>query len=121
MSEDISNVIHVPPTFTKAEADALKAENAGSVFLSVQPLKPGESIITEAHPSFWSGVLSWLKPLVDAGLTIFVPGPLGAFVEAAVNTGIDNVKAVIDKAPVTERWTIARLQEEAASIQEPQT
>jgi hypothetical protein len=113
------NVIRLPAVLTAEDIAALKAENASAAFVQVVPMDGAP--VTEASGETASLWISIIKSVLHGGRTLLVPGPWAAWVDGLIDTGVDDVTALILKAPITERWTINKIRAARAAVQDPQT
>jgi len=102
--------MNVPKGFTQAEIDALKEANPGTVL--VLPLAPTETIPPDVAPSRVLGWLDIIEIPLEAGEAIALPGPIGAFLAGLTKSGIAMLRTKLSGAPLTERWTVERMQSE---------
>ena len=110
------NPINLPPSFTKAMADELVAENPGCVLLirgTVSPAPTAE--VTEHHREV---VSSWCDTIDDVlkyggeAAKLIVPPLYANLVTGILRWGTDRVRELLLKEPTRERWPIAMLEAE---------
>ena len=95
----------------------------------LQVLEPAETALaiapkTEIHAKEAGVWLDLLPGLLAAGATILCPAAWLPFVTGAIRIGIPKIRALIEKEPARERWTLAQilaLEGEVAALPDPQT
>ena len=119
--------LQVPPGADKELLREFKRLNPSVVFLQV--LEPAETALaiapkTEIHAKEAGVWLDLLPGLLAAGATILCPAAWLPFVTGAIRIGIPKIRALIEKEPARERWTLAQilaLEGEVAALPDPQT
>jgi hypothetical protein len=110
------NVVRIPASFNADEISRLKAENVGSGFVQIIPGTESAKGVEAATPQALSLWGQLAEGILEEGATLLVPGPWLAWVDLVIEKGVPVIESLFTKNPTVERWTLAALKEQAASI-----